>query len=69
MPLADLVKIIRKNIRKEQINALPNGLICLKGGELAHEILPVKNQAIQLDLSDTFSEEYFKTKKVVYVPL
>ena len=69
MPLADLVKIIRKNIRKEQINALPNGLICLKGGELAHEILPLKNQAIQLDLSDTFSEEYFKTKKVVYVPL
>ena len=69
MPLADLVKIIRKNIRKEQINALPNGLICLKGGELAHEILPFKNQAIQLDLSDTFSEEYFKTKKVVYVPL
>ena len=69
MPLADLVKIIRKNIRKEQINALPNGLICLKGGELAHEILPFKNQAIQLDLSDRFSEEYFKTKKVVYVPL
>ena len=65
MPLADLVKIIRKNIRKEQIN----GLICLKGGELAHEILPFKNQAIQLDLSDTFSEEYFKTKEVVYVPL
>ena len=63
MPLADLVKIVRKNIRKEQINALPNGLICLKGGELAHEILPFKNQAIQLDLSDTFSEEYFKTKK------
>lgn len=69
MPLADLVKIVRKNIRKEQINALPNGLICLKGGELAHEILPFKNQAIQLDLSDTFSEEYFKTKNVVYVPL
>ena len=37
MPLADLVKIVRKNIKKEQINALPNGLICLKGGELAHE--------------------------------
>ena len=36
MPLADLVKIVRKNIRKEQINALPNGLICLKGGELEH---------------------------------
>lgn len=69
MPLADLVKIVRKNIRKEQINALPNGLICLKGGELAHEILPFRNQAVSMDLKDHFNEEFFKTKKVVYVPL
>ncbi len=69
MPLADLVKIVRKNIRKQQMNALPNGLICLKGGELAHEVLPFKQQALTLDLSDTFKEEYFETKKVVYVPL
>ena len=34
MPLADLVKIIRKNIAKEQLNALPNGIICLKGASL-----------------------------------
>ena len=54
MPLADLVKIIRKNIRKEQINALPNGLICLKGGELEHEVLPFKNQAMTIKLSDYF---------------
>ena len=69
MPLADLVKIVRKNIKKEQINALPNGLICLKGGELAHEILPFRNQAISMDLKDHFKEEFFETKKVVYVPL
>ena len=69
MPLADLVKIIRKNIRKEQINALPNGLICLKGGELEHEVLPFKNQAIIIKLADYFKEEFFETKKVVYVPL
>jgi 16S rRNA (guanine527-N7)-methyltransferase len=39
MPLADLLKIIRKNIKKEQHNALPNGLICLKGGELEREVM------------------------------
>lgn len=67
MPLADLVKIIRKNIRKEQCNALPNGLICLKGGELEHEILPFKKVAEVTELKDFFEEEYFATKKVVYV--
>ena len=69
MPLADLVKLVRKNIKKEQQNALPNGLICLKGGELQHEILPFRNQALSLELGDYFKEEFFKTKKVEYVPL
>lgn len=69
MPLADLVKIVRKNVQKQQQNALPNGLICLKGGELQHEILPFRNQAVSIDLKDYFTEEYFETKKVVYVPL
>ena len=64
-----VVSLVRKNIKKEQINALPNGLICLKGGELAHEILPFRNQAISMDLKDHFKEEFFETKKVVYVPL
>ena len=69
MPLTDLLKIIRKNIRKEQINALPNGLICLKGGELENEIMPVKHKAFIYDLKDYFDEEYFETKKVVYVTI
>ena len=69
MPLADLVKICRKNIAKEQRNALPNGLICLKGGELEHETYPMKNSVDITPLSDYFSEEYFETKKVVYLPL
>lgn len=69
MPLSDLAKIVRKNIRKEQQNALPNGLICLKGGELQHEILPFRHQAISLELKDFFKETFFQTKKVVYVPL
>lgn len=69
MPLADLVKLVRKNIRKQQINGLPNGLICLKGGELEQEIQPFRKQAICIALKDYFKEEYFLTKKVVYVPL
>lgn len=69
MPLADLVKIIRKNIAKEQLNALPNGLICLKGGELAHETLPMKNHNLITPLSDYFEEEFFETKSVVYTSL
>lgn len=69
MPLADLLKICRKNIAKEQRNALPNGLICLKGGELEREINAVKGTIEVTALSDYFSEEYFETKKVVYVPI
>lgn len=66
MPLTDLLKIIRKNISPRQQNGLPNGLICLKGGELAHEVLPVKKNSEITPLTDYFEEEYFKTKKVVY---
>ena len=67
MPLADLLKIIRKNITPKQQNALPNGLICLKGGELANEAMPFKNKTVMYDLKDYFEEEFFETKKVVYV--
>lgn len=69
MPLPDLVKLVQKNIRKEQHNALPNGLICLKGGELHNELRPFKNRAEEIPVSDFFREEYFKTKKIVYMPL
>ena len=67
MPLTDLLKIVRKNIASKQQNALPNGLICLKGGELSNETMPVKNMVEMWDLKDYFEEEFFETKKVVYV--
>lgn len=69
MPLGDLIKIVRKNIGREQHNALPNGLICLKGGELDRETMPVKHKTVIYDLKDEFGEEYFETKKVVYVTI
>lgn len=69
MPLTDLVKIIRKNIKKENHNALPNGLLCLKGGELENEIQPFRHHAMITSLDDFYEEEFFKTKKLVYVSL
>lgn len=69
MPLDELVKLVKKNISPKQQNALPNGLICLKGGELQHEILPFKNVAETFELGELFEGEFFKTKKVVYLPL
>jgi 16S rRNA (guanine527-N7)-methyltransferase len=69
MPLTDLVKLVRKNISPKAQNAMPNGLICLKGGELEHEVLPMKTHTLITSLSDYFEEEFFETKKVVYVSL
>ena len=69
MPLPDLVRLVKKNVSSNQHNALPNGLICLKGGELQHEILPFRKIASLYNVSEFFKEEYFKTKKAVYLPL
>lgn len=69
MPLSDLIKIARKNISSKQQNALPNGIICLKGGELDHETMPFKHKVIIQSLSDQFEEDFFQTKKIVYVPI
>lgn len=70
MPLADLVRLSQKNVSlKNQKNALPNGIICLKGGELQHEIMPFRNRASMYDIKDFFKEEFFDTKKAVYVPV
>lgn len=67
MPMVDLVKVARKNIQKEQHNALPNGIIALKGGELNSEIATMRDISTVWDLGDYFEEEFFKTKKVVHV--
>ncbi|MBO4590503.1 MAG: 16S rRNA (guanine(527)-N(7))-methyltransferase RsmG [Bacteroidaceae bacterium] len=69
MPLADIVKIVRKNINKESHNAYPNGLICLKGGELQNELFSFRNVADIVPIDDFFEGEYFKGKKVVFVPI
>ncbi|MBF1585555.1 MAG: 16S rRNA (guanine(527)-N(7))-methyltransferase RsmG [Prevotella sp.] len=70
MPLPDLAKIVCKNIRHEQRNASPNGLICLKGGTLVGELKPFQRIAEVIPLTDFFDEEWFKEeKKLVYIPI
>ena len=69
MTLDELIKLSKKNVASRQQNSLPNGFICLKGGELQNEIQTYKKTAEIFNLSDYFDSEYFKTKKVIYVPL
>ena len=57
MPLPDLVKIVRKNVSKKQKNAMPNGIFCLKGGDLQEEIKPFRHIAESTELSTWFKEE------------
>ena len=69
MPLPDLVKLMRKNISKTQQNSLPNGVICLKGGNLQNELQPFHKIVETTDISQFFSEQWFKEKYVIYLPL
>ena len=61
MQMGDLVRLVRKNVHHDQRNSLPNGLICLKGGDIQQEMRPFKHTY--------FEEEFFETKKVAYVTL
>lgn len=69
MPLPDLVKIVRKNISKRQHNSLPNGIICLKGGDLQAEMNPFHKIIETTEISSFFEEDWFKQKHVIYLPI
>lgn len=68
MPLADMVKMMRKNVSHQQRNALPNGFICLKGGQLDDEIKPYRNIIEVLPISEWLKEDWFKEKNILYLP-
>ena len=68
MQLQELVGFTKQLVHHTQRNGMPNGLICLKGGELQAELRPFKRIVEVQELYPTFEEEYFKTKKVVYLP-
>lgn len=69
MPQPDLLKICRKNISKEQRNALPNGLITLKGGDISAEMRTLAHSSEILDISQYFPEPFFDTKKIAYTSI
>lgn len=68
MPLPDLMKIVKKNVAKEQHNALPNGIICLKGGNLQEEIRPYNKIIDITEICQFFQEEWFNEKYILYLP-
>lgn len=68
MPLPDLMKIIKKNFSKEGKNSLPNGLLCLKGGNVEGEMHPYRKIAEAIEITNWFKEDWFKDKFVIYVP-
>ena len=69
MPLPELEKLITKNISPTNKNAIQNGLICLKGGDLKAELKPYKKKVEVYELTQYFSEPFFETKKLVYLPM
>lgn len=69
MPLPDLVRIVRKNVSRTQHNSMPNGLICLKGGNLDAETKPFRKIVEVNDISRLFDEDWFKEKYIIYLPI
>ena len=69
MPLPDLVKLVRKNISNKHRNAVPNGLVVLKGGDLKDEIAPFIKTAEVTPCSQYFPGEWFVGKQIIYLPL
>ena len=68
MPLPDLVKLVRKNISNKHRNAIPNGLIVLKGGDLQAEVAPYIKTAEIAPCSKWFKGSWFETKQIIYLP-
>ena len=69
MPFNDMVPLVKRLIARESHNAVPNGLLCLKGGDLRDELKRYAKQVLVDDIKNYFTEEYFETKKIVYLPL
>jgi len=67
-PAEELLMWTRGKYKKEDQNGIPNGLICLKGGDLKEELKSLKKHAELFDLSQFFPQEFFETKKLVYIP-
>lgn len=69
MPQPDLLRLIRKNISPKGCNAIPNGLITLKGGDLRSELGGLLSSSEIIPISDFFPQPFFETKMIVYTPV
>ncbi|WP_159475726.1 16S rRNA (guanine(527)-N(7))-methyltransferase RsmG [Dyadobacter sp. 3J3] len=67
--MAPFVGWVRNNISRNSFHSLRNGILYLKGGDLTEELAELNIKTRSYELSDYFKEEFFETKKVVYVPL
>jgi 16S rRNA (guanine527-N7)-methyltransferase len=65
--LPEFMKWIGKNVSPVQRNAMPNGILYLKGGNPDMEIKQYKHRICLFNLSDYFKEPWFETKKVIYI--
>ena len=61
------VKLIRGKIRKDSAHSLDNGVIYLKGGDFEEEIAPFRSKVKIYSIPDFFSEDFFETKKIIYL--
>lgn len=67
--LGEFVPWVKKKISKSQYNKLHNGILYLKGGDLTNELFTFRHKVKTWDISEWFEEEFFETKKVIYLPL
>lgn len=65
---SSFVKLTEKNLERSGKNSLKNGIIYLKGGDLDEELNPFRNRVTIWNISDFFDEQFFETKKIVYLP-
>ena len=68
MQLSDLMKIVKKNVSTRQQNAMANGVITLKGGDVQAETYPFRKIVEVMDIDNWFEEEWFREKHLIYVP-
>ena len=69
MRFPEFVKITQKNICSESINKVPNGIIYLKGGDLTEELAPFAGKVKIYNINAFFNNQFFETKKIVYLPV
>lgn len=68
MDFRELVPLVLRLIARGGKNAVPNGIICLKGGDVSGEVVPWRREVLIDDVSNYFAEPFFETKKLIYLP-